>query len=187
MSTEVWKRDKKPYLVFKCKKCHQYSYVKINQKTKKCLRCGRTHQVRLIIPTGEIVYGITAALELVKEKQSKFIKNPDFRVDQSFNLYVPPEKKQFVSQNLNHKGSQKSLEAHEIEDKNFSSKFKEMLTELNKLHPFFPKYLIDIMAENYSIPKKLIPSLIKNLTEQGILRYSKEKDHYVLVKSRNAS
>ena len=74
MSTEVWKRDKKPYLVFKCKKCHQYSYVKINQKTKKCLRCGRTHQVRLIIPTGEIVYGITAALELVKEKQSKFKK-----------------------------------------------------------------------------------------------------------------
>ena len=91
MKEKGWTRDKTPYLVFCCKKCHQYSYVKISQKTKKCLRCGSVHQVSSIMSNGDIVKGMTNALELVKKKQGEFKRNPQFEVDDSFKINIEQE------------------------------------------------------------------------------------------------
>ena len=64
-------KDESNYIVFSCTKCHQYSYVKTTQKTKKCLRCNRTHQVQTLLGSGEIVKGMTAAVERVKVLQNE--------------------------------------------------------------------------------------------------------------------
>ena len=83
MEEIAFKKDETPYLVFTCKKCRQYSYVKTTQETKKCLRCGRTHQVKDILNLGEIVYGMTAAVETVKQKQNE-LAIPEFRSEGDF-------------------------------------------------------------------------------------------------------
>ena len=73
MEEAGWKKDEKPYLIFTCSKCKQYLYVKTLQKTKKCLRCGRQHKVSSIINSGEIVKGITKAVEMVKTLQNELV------------------------------------------------------------------------------------------------------------------
>ena len=67
----AWKKDETPYIVFSCSKCKQFTYTKTTQKLKKCVRCGRTHIVANIEEQGEIVYGISKAVELVKIKQNE--------------------------------------------------------------------------------------------------------------------
>ncbi|MCK4859155.1 MAG: hypothetical protein KAS87_01200, partial [Candidatus Omnitrophica bacterium] len=83
MEEIAFKKDETPYLVFVCKKCRQYSYVKTVQKTKKCLRCGRTHQVKDILNLGEIVSGMTEAVNTVKRKQTE-LAIPEFRSEGDF-------------------------------------------------------------------------------------------------------
>ena len=68
-------KDQKPYLIYACLNCKQFSYVKTTQKTAKCLRCGRFHKVSKILHKGEIVKGITAAMNHVKEKQNQLSIN----------------------------------------------------------------------------------------------------------------
>ena len=72
MEEATFKKDENPYLIFECTKCKQFMYVKTTQKGKKCLRCGRTHTVSKIINSGEIVNGMTTAVEEVKKKQNEF-------------------------------------------------------------------------------------------------------------------
>jgi len=71
MEEGALKKDQNPYLLFACSKCKQYLYVKTTQKTKKCLRCGRQHKVSSIINSGEIVRGITKAVEMVQFRQNE--------------------------------------------------------------------------------------------------------------------
>ena len=91
------KKDETPYLIFACKKCKEYSYVKTTQKTKKCLRCGRTHQVQRILNDGEVVCGMTEAVNSVKRKQNE-LAIPEFRSGSDFvvsinNIATPRSKK----------------------------------------------------------------------------------------------
>ncbi len=84
MEEAGFKKDETPYIIFPCSKCKQYMYVKTTQKTKRCLRCGRSHKVVSINDSGEIVEGITEAVNTVKQKQAEFaIKEngniPEFR------------------------------------------------------------------------------------------------------------
>jgi hypothetical protein len=177
LSEEGWKRDNTPYLVFACKKCHQYSYVKITQKTKKCLRCGRMHQVNSIISEGKIVNGMTAALEMVKRKQAELAEYPEFQVEQSFSIITKFSEPSYKDIN---KRKRKSIFSLENEEENYDIRFKEMLTELSKMYPTFPKYLIDSMADKYAIPGKFIPSLIRKLIKQGGLKHSNKNNLYFL-------
>ena len=62
MEEAAFKKDETPYLIYESSKCRQFMYVKTTQKGKKCLRCGRTHVVSKIIDSGEIVYGMSAAV-----------------------------------------------------------------------------------------------------------------------------
>lgn len=180
MNDQKWKRDNTPYLVFSCSKCQQFSYVKLTQKTKKCLRCGRIHKVNSIKCDGEIVSGITKALKLVKKKQGELNGEPHFEVDTSFSIIKEPERRlneikkqhQIEQQNKNLLLSKK--------EENYSIRFKQMLYELANMYATFPKYLIEIMAENYSIPTHRVSEFIRMMLREGDLHYSKEKNHYFL-------
>ncbi len=175
MSEEGWKQDNTSYLVFACKKCHQYSYVKTTQKTKKCLRCGRMHRVGSILSEGKIVNGMTAALEMVKRKQAEFAEYPQFQAEQSFSIASKYNERECTEYN---KRKRKKIFSLENEEQNFDVKFKEMLSDLSKTHTTFPSYLIAIMADKYAIPSKLLPSLIQKLVQQGILKYSNKNNLY---------
>ncbi len=68
------------YIVFPCKKCCQYTYGRVNQKGKKCPRCGKNHKISEI--SGEIVNNLKEANLLVRKKQDGFtIKNGFKNVD----------------------------------------------------------------------------------------------------------
>jgi len=180
MEDTTFKKDETPYLVFACKKCRQYSYVKTTQKTKKCLRCGRTHQVKDIISLGEIVYGMTAAVDTVKQKQTE-LATPEFRSEGDFVVATnkfptrTPVKKS-KGKILPDKGSDKNND----KDINFDFKkqFSEVLLELSKLYGKFPKYMLEIMAENYGIPTAELKLLIKSFKKQGILTVLKNENFY---------
>jgi len=179
MEETAFKKDETPYLVFTCKKCRQYSYVKTVQKTKKCLRCGRTHQVKDILGLGEVVYGMTEAVNTVKRKQNK-LATPEFRSEGDFvvasNKFptrtpVKKSKTKVISDKDNDKNS----------NLNFQEQFNEVLLELSKLYGKFPKYMLEIMAENYGIPVVELNLLIQSFKKQCILTVLKNEDFYYQI------
>jgi len=165
MEESVWKKDENPYLVFSCSKCHQFTYVRSTQKSKKCARCGRSHVVSKILERAVIVYGVSAAVELVKSKQNEFAikelgSHPDFRTFNDFTINKPLDKKK------------KNVDEENIENE-YYSKFKEMLFDISKKYKRFPHYIIEIMADNYSIPKSEVKLLTRSFQKQGSLRLVK--------------
>jgi len=177
MEEIAFKKDETPYLVFTCKKCRQYSYVKTTQKTKKCLRCGHTHQVKDLLGLGEVVYGMTAAVDTVKQKQTE-LAIPEFRSEGDF----------FVATNkfpirIPIKKSKRKVLSDKDNNKNidFKEPFSEILLELSKLYGKFPKYMLEIMAQNYGIPAVELKLLIKGFKKQGIITVLKNKDFYYQI------
>ena len=176
MEETAFKKDETPYLVFTCKKCQQYSYVKTTQKTKRCLRCGRTHQVKDILGLGEIVYGMTAAVEVVKQNQTE-LATPEFRSEGDFVVAT----KKFPTRTPVKKSKSKVL-LDKDDDKNinndFKEQFSEVLLELSSLYGKFPRYMLEIMADNYGIPAVELKLLIKSFKKQGIITVLKNEDFY---------
>jgi len=161
-----WKRDETPYLIFNCSKCKQFSYVKTTQRTKECLRCGRQHKVSNIINSGEIVKGMTTAVETVKTRQNELAikdlgKNPELRASDEFTVVSSPKKKPNFDT---------------IQDTNdLISKFEKMLHEISDSYTEFPFYVFEIMAENFGIPLSELKILIKNFLKKGFLIGLKDK------------
>ena len=176
MEDIAFKKDESPYLVFTCKKCRQYSYVKTTQKTKKCLRCGRTHQVKDILGFGEVVYGMTAAVETVKQKQTE-LAIPEFRSEGDF---VVATNKFQTRTPIKRSKSKVLLDKDKDNDESldFKLQFSEVLLELSKLYGKFPKYVLEIMAENYGIPAVALKLLIKSFKNQGVLTVLKNENFY---------
>ena len=170
-----FKKDETPYLIFACKKCQQYSYVKTVQKTKKCLRCGRTHQVREILEGGEIVNGMTEAVNTVKSKQNE-LATPEFRSGSDFvvgtNRVARPKNKRKV------------VKDEENQEVDYVEKFNEMLLELSNLYTQFPKYMIEIMAEDYQIPAIELETLVRSAKKSGTLIKNGDNDLYYKHKKR---
>ena len=165
MEDSVWKKDENPYLVFSCSKCHQFTYVKPTRKSKKCVRCGRSHDVSKILEKGVIVYGVSTAVKLVKSKQNELaIKelgtHPDFRAFNDFNITKPLDKKE------------KNIDEENIENE-YYSRFKEMLFDISKNYKRFPLYIIEMMADNYYIPESEVKLLTRSFQKQGILKLVK--------------
>jgi len=163
-----FKKDETPYLVFACKKCQEYSYVKTVQKTKKCLRCGRTHQVRDILSDGEEVIGMTEAVNAVKRKQNE-IATPEFRSGSDFVV---------ATNRVARPKSRVDTKIQEDQEINYEQKFNEMVIELSSLYKRFPKYLLEIKAEDYQIPPIELKSLIRNAKKSGILIKNEDDDMY---------
>ena len=168
MEETVIKKDETPYIIFACKKCQQYSYVKTVQKTKKCLRCGRTHQVREILVDGEIVYGMTEAVNAVKRKQNE-LSTPEFRSESDFvvatNAIVRPKNKIKVIKD-------------EDQKIDYGQKFTNMLFELSKLYKRFPSYMLEIMCKDYGIPVIELKTLIRSAKKSRMLIKNGDDDMY---------
>ncbi len=155
----AFKKDGKPYLVFACTKCGQYSYVKLIQKGKKCLRCGRTHQVRKLKNSGEIVNGISTAVEMVKKRQNELAIDelggkPDLLTSQSF-------KKARESSFSNYKEENEGLDQYE--------EFKRLLIKKTKRFTDFPRYVIELVAEESGLTKSEREKYLRILIKKRIL------------------
>ncbi len=155
------KKDSKPYIIFKCSKCKQYMYVKPTQKTKKCLRCGRTHTIQKIKRFNEIeiVEGMSAAVQRVKELQNQYAIEKlqgvlNLKGEDSFSIVV-------------HK---KKVYLNEFEticmNKSLEKRFIDLLQDLSKKYSQFPRYMIELVAEEYNIEKKEIELLIRQFLDQ---------------------
>jgi len=180
MEELTFRNDETPYLVFACKKCRQYSYVKTVQKTKKCLRCGRTHQVKDILSLGEVVYGMTAAVDIVKQKQSE-LGVPEFRSESDFVVAT----NFFKARATEPRSKKNSLsEKHKDEEKSYEEQFKKMLLELSNLYGKFPMYMLKIMAENYGISTSKLTELVKASKKAGLLTVSKDENYYYKVNKK---
>lgn len=157
-----FKKDETPYIIFTCSKCKQYMYVKTTQKTKKCLRCGRHHKVATIINSGEIVDGMTEAVNRVKQRQAEYgIKEkgdiPEFRAIGDFKSPLKIEGKTI-----------KVKDNGDMEEDLFFC-FKQMLSEISRLYSRFPYYIIKLMAEDYNIPNNELKTLFNAFLKKGIL------------------
>lgn len=166
MEDVEWKRDETPYIVFACKKCKQFMYVRQTQKTKKCLRCGRTHTVSNIINSGGVVNGMTNAVEAVKEKQHELaIKKlgtvPGFSSFGDFRLQIPLRPKK------------KTVEPSGVEN-DYLPQFKMMLSELSELYTKIPYFVFEIFAENYNIPETELRILIHSFQKKGVIIRNKQ-------------
>ncbi len=161
MEDIAWKKDETPYIIFPCSKCHQYTYTKSTQKSKKCIRCGYTHKVSKIKEHGETIKGISNAVELVKKKQHKLAikelgSEPEFRSSGDFK----------VATNVNYN---KKTSLFEMNEGDYSKKFEHMIYNLSETHNTFPYYIIEIMAENYGIPQLEVKLLTRKLQRKGLL------------------
>ena len=166
MEDVEWKRDETPYLVFACYKCHQYSYVKTTQKTKKCLRCGHSHKVQNLLNKVETVNGMTNALNRVKYLQNEYGEQelkgtPDFAAEGSFKIVSKNKKDTAILPIKN--------EDEEDENERLFDSFILLLRELSKIYRTFPKYIIEMMAEDKNIPQSEISNLIRRSLKEGYL------------------
>lgn len=168
MEDRAIKKDETPYLIFACKKCGGFSYVKTVQKTKKCLRCGRKHQVQDILKNGDIVSGMTEAVNTVKRKQTE-LATPEFRSGSDFVVATHSVDRP--------KSSVRALRKNEQEI-DYIGNFTEMLLELSKFYKRFPKYMLEIMAKDYGIPAIELKMLIRNAKKSGVLIKNGDHDLY---------
>lgn len=171
-----WKKDETPYLIFRCSKCYQYSYVKTTQKTKKCLRCNHIHQVQNLLGKGEIVKGMTTAVERVKMLQNELARNklgrdPELMSEKGFSL---PLKDDFMQVS---EFTSKDQDFEE-EEKQYLA-FLTMLCKLNSSYKKFPLYLINIIADEKGIPHSVLPSLIRKAIREKKLK--KLNDLYTYI------
>jgi hypothetical protein len=185
MEDIAFKKDETPYLVFTCSKCRQYSYVKTTQKSKKCLRCGRTHQVKDVLGLGEVVYGMTAAVNTVKQKQTE-LATPEFRSEGDFVVATNKFPTRTPVKKIKKKILSDKVSDNNKNDNNsdFKERFCEVLLELSRLYGKFPKYMLEIMAENYGIPAFELKLLIKSFKKRGIITVLKNEDFYYQVETK---
>ncbi|MFW9989987.1 MAG: DUF1922 domain-containing protein [Candidatus Odinarchaeota archaeon] len=156
-----WKRDKTPYIVFPCIKCHQYMYAKDSQKSKKCLRCGQSHKISEIKDNVEIVKGMSRAVKIVKKRQNELAlielgSLPQFKSLNDFQITMPMI------------GNDEVIDMRLFEN-DYLLKFSKILKEISEMYKEFPLYIIEMMAEKYNIPKLELKLIMNLFIRQGIL------------------
>ena len=175
MEVKKWKRDETPYYIFACFKCGRMLYVKTLQKTKKCLTCNRTHQVAKLPHNTEMVYGMSKAIDAVKQKQNALaIQNtghtPDLRANNNFHI---------GSHSIEHlEPHKKPLNSDEI-DIDYDEAFKALLKDLFLKFTRFPGYMILMMASEYYIPEPEVSLLLSTFTQKGYL-IALQNEYYTL-------
>jgi len=165
------KKDQAPYLVFACSKCGQYSFVKPTQKNKKCMRCGRTHNVSTL--SGEIIKGVFAAREAVVQKQHQLKGTPQFISNNGFELAAPIPPKESNVREASLKKSQ--------DPDDYSLAFRNILGVIRKEFARCPGYFILYWAEEARIPAKEVQFLMRNAVRQKILQPQKEGYFKILI------
>ena len=116
----------------------------------------------------EVVYGMTEAVNAVKRKQNE-LAIPEFRSGSDFVI---------ATQSIvRTKSKVKELKGDE-EEIDYLAKFTAMLLELSKLYKRFPKYMLEIMAEDHDIPALELKSLIMSAKKSGTLVKNSDNDLY---------
>ena len=64
----------------------------------------------------------------------------------------------------------------------YSNKFLEALEYLHSTYKKFPKFMIEIIAEEYGIPNNEVKELINTYTKNGILRILRSEGFYYQLK-----
>ncbi len=175
MSEEAcWKKDTTPYLIFRCSKCRQYLYVKRSQRNKKCLRCGKSHNIKNINEE-EIVNGMSIAVKRVKERQNELAKKtsggkPELRGASDFHVSSDTKNLGFIK---------KHRKSNEIKER-----FQVLLKELSSKYKIFPKYMIELLIEDYQIEKSDLKFLIISALKKELLKEVK-KYYYQVSKVKN--
>ncbi|MBD3215224.1 MAG: DUF1922 domain-containing protein [Candidatus Lokiarchaeota archaeon] len=155
------KKDVKPYLIFICDECEQYMYVKPSQKKKKCLRCGKKYNVPKLHIVDE-VKGMSAAVERVKELQKTLSDRPKFNSEGEFSVPSHKSPKIFIEEI--------SSEIHPREQDSSERQFKDLLQEISKHHRSFPKYMAELLAEEYRLEKNELELYLREYIKKGFLR-----------------
>ncbi|MFX1464792.1 MAG: hypothetical protein ACFFBF_17375 [Promethearchaeota archaeon] len=62
-----------------------------------------------------------------------------------------------------------------LSEKNYSEKFMETLLFLQKSYKKFPKFMIEIIAENHGIPPQEVKKLINIFRRNGVLKILKNQ------------
>lgn len=163
------KKDQTLYIVFACKQCKRYLYVKTTQKTKKCLACGRTHQVKEIT-WGIIVKGMTTAVNTVKEKQHALALKelghaPDFEGNNIFIVYQEPSEFQ-------------SANAEILE----YDQFRDFIAKLSEEYKEFPRYVIEMLTEEKGLESRELNLYLVMAVKEGFLEV--KNGLYSLAKRR---
>ena len=165
----AWRKDETPYLVFSCTKCNGFTYAKTTQKRKKCPRCGRIHLLSRILDSGEIINGISAAVNHVKEKQNELaIKE----------LGAPPEFRSFNDFKIAPTAKSSKDEIGQEEDV-YIHRFKKMLIKLAEMYRELPFYVIELMADTYDIPTSEVKILTRLFLKEGLL-IRKANSYYII-------
>ncbi len=170
-------KDEKPYIIFKCTKCGRYLYVKKEgQKGKKCPmpRCGRSHPV-VSIKIEEIVLGLTAAVDTVKQRQNEMVSQ-EFGNVSSFrttNDFVINSKVQIIPS----QSSKKKVKLSEEVD--YKAVFYAMLKDIRKSYDFIPEYVLCMKAKEFSIPVSELKLALKHGIRNKLI--SHEKDNYFRI------
>jgi len=115
---------------------------------------------------------MSVAVDTVKKKQNE-LAVPEFRSHSDF----------IINTNSNKNKSDK-FSFREINKGTKSEntlKFKSLLLKLSKLYGKFPKYMIEIMAENEGIPSQDLPKLITEFKKKGFLTLLKDEDFYYKI------
>jgi len=177
MEPTKWKKDEKSYIIFTCSKCNQYIYVKTTQKTKKCLRCNHTHQVKNLSDF-ELVKGMSTAVLTVKKRQNELAirelgNEPELRGQNDF--CVTDRGKTLQNQ------EKEKIDVKILEDDYYLEEFREILIQLAKLHKIIPDYLITIMTEEKMIPYDEVKFLMKKFQKVGILRPLKDNYYKISI------
>ena len=168
-----FKKDKTPYYVFSCSKCQQYSYVKTTQKTKKCLRCGRRHQIKNIAFISEIMTGITAAKDRVIELQDELARKefgfePVFHANNDL-ILIPSKSKK----------THKTLRKIDVDGEGKLILFKTILNSLQKQYPKYPFYLIELAAQDKGFSREEIKFLMIEFLTKRIVQRTSEDLYYL--------
>ena len=64
----------------------------------------------------------------------------------------------------------------------YSNKFLEALEYLHSTYKKFPKFMIEIIAEEYGIPNNEVKKLIITYTKNGILKIQRREGFYYQLK-----
>ncbi|MHA1328696.1 MAG: DUF1922 domain-containing protein [Promethearchaeota archaeon] len=169
--------SKKHFIIFKCPKCKQFSYFRKQQKTKKCLRCGKVFQVSKLTNIIDEVIGHANAVKLVKELQNNLLSSiqdlgPNFHATDEKILFLANSTKIFSLDN------QKISRNHE---NNLEAQFLEILIDLRKQYKRFPKYLIDILVTDRGLSLKGMDAYLRKLIRLNKISIS--SDGYYLLKN----
>ena len=69
-----------------------------------------------------------------------------------------------------------------ISEIDYSARFLDALHSLQKSYKKFPKFMIEIIAEEYGIPNNEVKKLITLYTKNGILKILRKEGFYYQLK-----